>query len=196
MKKVLVILGILLAVAVGCNAQGLPFSLYVGGAVSIPTSPDGFKETYNTGYHGTLGAGYNFMPNFQIIGKAEYHRFSYDFADLSDIDGGANKLWMFGADGKFSLNAPVFPFKPFLFGGVGMAKMQFGEFSGDNLSLVTAYNDATLGDQSEFYYNIGVGGEYKMGPAWSFFVQARYVNVNTEGDAWVFVPVTLGLKFF
>ena len=198
MKRVIILLSALLVFAVAGNAQSVqPFSLYVGGALSVPTSPDGFKDTYNTGYHGSLGAGYKFAPNFQVVGKAEYHHFSFDLDDASGVDGGENKLWMFGADGRYSLNMPTFPMKPFFFGGVGMANISFGDFSGSNTTLVTALNDQ-VADESEtkMYFNFGGGGEFKLGPTWSFFAQARYVSVQTEGDSWVFIPFTLGLKFF
>ncbi|MDD3731554.1 MAG: outer membrane beta-barrel protein [candidate division Zixibacteria bacterium] len=197
MKKCILILFVLMAFAVACKAQGVqPFSLYVGGAVSVPTSPDGFKETYKTGYHGSIGAGYKFAPNFQLVGKAEYHQFAYDFESESGIDGGENKLLMFGADGRFSLNVPAFPVKPFIFGGAGIANIKFSEFSGSNTSLVTSMNEYIPEDQNKLYFNVGGGGEFKMSPALSFFIQGRYVNVKTEGDAYVFIPVTLGIKFF
>ena len=197
MKKLIIVLSILFVFTIACKAQSVqPFSLYVGGALSVPTSPDGFKETYKTGFHGSVGAGYKFAPNFQLVGKAEFHQFSYDFESATGIDGGENKLWMFGADGRLSLSIPALPVKPFIFGGAGMANIKFNDFSGSNTSLVTAMNEYTPEDQNKLYYNVGLGGEFKLGPAWSFFVQGRYVNVKTDGDAWVFIPFTLGLKFF
>ena len=139
-------------------------------------------------------------PNFQVIGKIEYNTFSFDFDNTSWAtgltDGGNEKLLMFGADGRFSLGAPAVPFKPFIFGGGGLAHITMSEFEGTDLSLVTSANELSDISENKFYFNIGAGAEFKAGPAFSFFAQARYVSVATEGESAAFIPISLGLKFF
>lgn len=200
MKRVLLAIALVFALTAAVSAQvpSSPFSLYVGGAVSMPQSPDGFKETYKTGYHGFAGVGFSFMPKMQLVGKVEYNTFSYDWdnnewAGLSD--GGSESMLMFGADARLSIGVPAAPFKPFLFGGGGFAHMKTEEFSGTDLLLATSVN-STIEDQTKPYFNVGAGAEFKMGPAMSFFAQARYVSVATEGESASFIPLSLGLKFF
>ena len=116
MKKVLLIAFVLTVFALGAHATApVPFSIYAGGAVSVPSSPDGFKDGFNTGYHGMIGAGYKALPLLQIVGKVEYHNFGFDWT---------------------------------------------------------------------------------VSPTVKLFLQGRYVNVNTEGNAMSFIPVTVGLRFF
>lgn len=199
MKKVLLTVALVFALAAAVSAQvPSPFSFYVGGAVSVPQSPDGFKETYKTGYHGFAGVGYSFVPKMQLVGKIEYNTFAFDWDNSGWPgldDGGSQKLLMFGADARFSFGVPAAPFKPFLFGGGGFANVKTDEFSGTDMVLATSVN-SSLEDQTKAYFNVGAGADFKMGPAMSFFAQVRYVSVATEGDAATFIPLSLGLKFF
>ncbi|MBD3404171.1 outer membrane beta-barrel protein [candidate division GN15 bacterium] len=200
MKKVFLTFAFVALMAVGASAQmpSSPVSLYVGGALSLPQSPDDFSETYKTGYHGFAGVGFSFIPKLQVIGKIEYNTFSFDF-DNNAIPGlsggGTQNLLMFGADGRFSLGVPAAPFKPFVFAGAGLANISLSDWEGDDLLLATSLNEA-MESQTEMYFNLGAGAEFKMGPMMSFFAQARYVSVQTEGDAASFIPVSVGLKFF
>jgi opacity protein-like surface antigen len=138
------------------------------------------------------------MPNLQVVGKVEYNRFGFDFDDGSQsflTDGGQQNTWLFGGDARMSFNLPASPIKPFAFAGAGMARISVSDFEGTDLVLTTAINDG-LESVSEFYWNIGAGAEMKISPMVSFFAQARYINVATEGDALTWVPISLGLKFF
>ena len=196
MKKLLLVFAVLTVFAIGANAQlPVPFSLYAGGALSVPSSPDGFKDGWNTGYHGMAGIGFKMAPIFQVIGKAEYHNFGYDFGDVTDMDGGNAKIWLFGADGRLSLNLPASPVAPFIFGGAGMANIKQSDFSGTNL-IASTLNEMIPDSQNKFYYNVGVGFETKLGPSINFFGQGRYVSIDTDGTTTKFIPITFGLKFF
>ena len=81
MKKILAILAILLTFGAVASAQipSSPVSLYVGGALSIPTAPESFTTSFKNGYHGSLGLGFDVNPAFELIGKVEYHTFNFDF---------------------------------------------------------------------------------------------------------------------
>ena len=202
MKKAMIALVALLVFAVGAQAQmpSAPFSLYAGGALSLPNSPDAFKDAYKNGFHGYVGAGQNVMPKMQLVGKIEYNQFSFDFdgtglATAGVDGGGSQKVWMFGADARYALGLPAAPLKPFFFGGGGMASISTSDFEGSNLSLVTSTNDQLEG-QTKMYWNIGAGAEFKTSPMMSLFVQARYVSVMTDGEALNFIPISVGLKFF
>jgi len=198
MRRSFAIVGCVLVLAVSASAQvSVPFSVYAGGAFSVPRSPDGFKDSYKTGLHGLVGLGYKMGPGFQLVGKVEYHKFSYDFGffGVSDVTGGDTKIWMFGGDGRFSLGLPAAPIKPFVFAGVGLADVQQSDFGG-NLILAQSLSRTFPEKQNRLYYNLGVGVELGGGPAFGFFAQVRYVSIATKGSATAFVPITVGLKFF
>lgn len=194
MKRVITILSILLVFAVAASAQvPNPVSLYGGGAVSMP-SGDGFSSGWNTGWHGHLGVGYKMSPLFQVVGKAEFHNFGANLDGLA-LDGGDIKISMFGADGRYQLNMPAAPIKPFFFGGIGLANWKIDDYTGSSLAA-SVLNAANPGTQSKLYWNIGAGVDFKVGPTASLFVQGRYVNITSDGSSLGFIPITLGLKFF
>ncbi len=196
MKKSLLAMICVVVFALSVSAQvSAPFSLYAGGALSLPSAPDGFKDSFKTGYHGLIGLGYKMGPGFQLVGKAEYHKFAFDFAGLSGVDGGDSKMWMFGGDGRFALGLPAAPVKPFVFGGVGIANIKQSDFGG-NLSLASSLTPSFPESQNKVYYNFGGGVELKTGPGFCLFVQGRYVSIATEGNSTSFIPITVGLKFF
>lgn len=200
MKKSMIALAALLLFAVGAQAQmpSSPFSFYVGGALSLPNAPDAFKNTYKTGFHGFAGVGFSVMPKLQLVAKGELNSFSFDFdqnAMPGISEGGKQNIWMFGGDARFSMGVPAAPFKPFGFAGAGFANVKTTDFGGTDLSLATSLN-SSLESMTKMYWNIGLGAEFKSGPAMSLFVQARYVNIATEGDAMQFIPISVGLKFF
>ena len=71
MKKLLLVLVCVVALSAMASAQTpKPFSLYVGGLVSVPQS-DNFSDAYNMGWHFSLGMGFNVMPNMQVMPKIE-----------------------------------------------------------------------------------------------------------------------------
>lgn len=177
-------------------APSPPVSLYAGGLVSVPSSPDLFSDGYKTGYHGTVGVGLKAAPNFQLVGKFEYHTFKSEAAGLLGIQDGSRNILMFGGDARFSPSMPAAPVKPFFLAGIGFANVKQDSFTGPSL-LTSALNTAIPpGDETKFYFNIGAGIDLFSTPKLGMFIQARYVNVATSGEALQFIPVTLGLKFF
>jgi opacity protein-like surface antigen len=195
MKKIAVTLSILLIFAVGASAQmSKPFTVYAGAGLSFPMS-DGLKSVQNTGFHGSVGVGFNAMPMLQIVGKIEYHSFAADQAEYSlalgtteDVKGGTFAPLMFGVDGRYAFSLPAAPFAPYAFGGIGLARISWSDIT---------YGSTTLSfeDQTKMYFNVGAGVEFDITPAASLFVQGRYVNIATEGEATTMIPFTVGLKF-
>jgi len=202
MKKLLMILAILFAFGASASAQmpSSPVSFYAGGALSIPTAPDSFKDTFKNGYHGMLGVGFDVSPMLELVGKVEYHTFKFDFDGSevfsTDYSGGTNKMWMFGGDLKFSPSLPALPVSPYVLGGLGLANIKQSEFDGPTSLALDLFNEAISDSQTKLYWNMGAGFTLKTGPAFSLFAQARYVNITTEGESSAFIPVTVGLKFF
>lgn len=205
MKKLILVALFVFASATLSSAQvsvPSPFSLYASGAISVPTSPSTFKEIYKTGLHGSIGVGFKLAPNFQAIGKIEYHQFKLDgdgFADATGITGvtdGTNRMLMFGVDGRFSLGLPAAPIKPFILGGIGIARLSQTEYSGTNTLATSTLNSFLPASQSKVYFNIGGGADLASGPAFSLFAQIRYVSIATSDGSSAFIPISLGIKFF
>jgi hypothetical protein len=203
MKKLILTLIALLVLSAVSMAQvgtpSSPVSWYAGAFLSMPTGPDGFSDGWKLGYHGMVGAGLNVAPKLQMIGKIEYHKFGFDFDgnSISNAEGGGINTWMFGVDGKLNLGAPVVPVKPYVIGGLGIASMKFNDYTSTDTALATSLNSGAAGETfSKVYFNFGGGAEFNLGPKTSWFLQARYVSVATEGGATTYIPLTVGLKFF
>lgn len=199
MKKILTILAILLAFSVSASAQmpSSPVSFYAGGALSIPSGPDSFKAMFKNGYHGMVGVGMSMSPMLELIGKLEYHTFQVDFDQvLTGWSGGTNKMWMFGADVKLSPSFPGLPVKPYALVGLGMANMKQSEFTGPASLSLSLVNSVIAESTTKVYWNLGVGMHLMNSPAFSLFVQARYVNIAAEAGSMQFIPITIGAKFF
>ena len=122
MKKLLILALILAFTAMTASAQvpAKPMTIYGGVGMSLPTSPDEFKDFWSMGFHGLGAVGFNAAPKLQLLGKIEYHNFAFDWGDIPG-DGGAISFLMIGGDVKLNLGVPLAPTKPFILGGVGMA---------------------------------------------------------------------------
>jgi len=201
MKQLVVVVSLLALCVASVGAQvsapKAPFSIYAGGSMAIPNGPTEFTDMYKAGYNGFAGLGFKAFPKTQLVAKLEYNQFPFDPIGATGIDGGNTKIFMYGADARMSLAPPAFPLKPFAFVGGGMANMSFDQFSGSNSTLVTALNTTVNGwSENKPYFNVGAGFEFMSTPAFSLFLQGRYVSVATTGGATTFVPFSLGLKFF
>jgi len=190
MRRVILALSILLVFALSTSAQVLkPFNVYVGGGVSLPMSPEVFKDNWKIGFHGTVGVGYKAAPTVQIVGKAEYHSIPFDWGDISGVSGFSLNALMFGVDGRFVFGAPDAPAKPLLFAGLGVANVSFSDLEGPGVSVPITV------EETKVYFNAGGGVEFKAGPTITIFIQASYVSIATSGEATGFVPITAGIKF-
>jgi hypothetical protein len=197
MRKLMLILAILLSFAVVASAEvPSPLSFYAGGAFSMPNGPTAFKDAYKTGYHGWIGAGYTVAPTFQVVGKIEHNHFAFDNGSFTGVEGGSMKIWMYGADAKFSPKVPTFPIKPFMFAGAGWASSKISEFTGSNTLATAVLNEGTNQTVTKMYWNIGAGADIFSGPAFSVFLQGRWVSIQTEGSSTSFIPVSMGVRFF
>ena len=156
MKNLTLVIACLFVFATGALAVGpsAPVSLYAGGLVSVPSSPDLFKDGYKTGYHGLAGLGLNATPALQFVGKLEYHTFSSQASGVLGVTDGSRKVLMFGTDARFMPSLPAMPIKPFGFVGIGYANVKQNAFGGTDL-LASALNAALPAEeQTKFYFNI------------------------------------------
>ncbi len=200
MKKIPLLLIILLfGVVASTSAQvpGKPFTLYLDAGLNSVSAPDTFKDLHKLGYHFEGGLGFKVFPFVQVVGKVGLNTIAKDWnltPILSDaLSGGNIKIMTFGLDARAAIGAPLAPIKPFAFIGGGYAKL-----TEDDITITTGvlgdYNISAMDDQTKFYYNIGAGLEFGGGP-FSFFLQARYTSIATDGESIKYIPVSLGIKF-
>ncbi|MDD4051240.1 MAG: outer membrane beta-barrel protein [candidate division Zixibacteria bacterium] len=187
MKMFLLSLAVMLCLAAFVSAQDVkPIDIYIGGGLSLPNSPDFFKDYWKTGYHGLAGVGFKAFPGFSLVGMAEYHSFPID---AEGVDGGSFNFFLFTVNGRLALDIPAAPIKPYFLGGIGLANSKISDITeGDETFKF-------IGSETDLCFNVGAGLEFKAGPAAAIFIQGRYVYINTEGDALTYIPITLGVKF-
>ena len=202
MKKIILLTLMLTAIATLCHAQvpPKPFDVYFGVGATFGSAPQEFTDMHKEGYHLYGGLGLNMMPMIQAVGKVEYHSFSKDFdeflPDADNLDGATRRLLMIGADARLGARIPTAPISPFLFAGIGFARVSESDIG---TALEIAYEevfDETYDKPSEtdFYFNIGGGVEFRALQVFNVFVQGKYVNIKQDGDNLVMIPITVGLK--
>ena len=196
MKKIILIIATMLLFSLSAMAQvpSKPFSIYGNLGVSLPQSPDGFKDLYKMGLHANAGVGFAVAPTMQLVGKVGIHRFGVDKDAMGDgdLDGGTFTAITYGVDLRASLGVPMAPIKPFGFGGIGMASLKVGEITSNVINASPSISE------SKFYFNFGGGIEFKSGPLMSFFVQASYIGISVDDtfdERIVMIPISLGIKF-
>ena len=196
MKKIILTTALLLLFSVSAMAQvpSKPFNIYGNLGVSLPQSPDGFKDFYKMGFHGNVGLGISTAPFMQLVGKLGYHYFGPDKDEMgdADLDGGTFTAITYGVDLRASLGVPTAPIKPFGFAGIGMASMKVGDITSSILDTSPEISE------TKFYFNFGGGIEFKSGPLMSFFIQASYIGISVDdisSERIVMIPISLGIKF-
>ncbi len=198
--RVLLPLIILIVTTSGVWSQipSKPFNIYAGGGITIPTKPSEFNDNYNLGYHGFAGLGLFVAPMIQAVGKIGLHSSTRDFDDFVDpnADGGDFTALTFGVDARLAIGAPVVPIKPFGFAGIGMSNIKRSDIE-PSVEFVTEPPNLESITETKFYYNIGAGLEFKVGPGFTFFVQGAYIGISSgdiSDEAIGLFPVSVGLK--
>jgi hypothetical protein len=181
------------------------FMFGIGVGLAVPTAD--FRNVIKDGYdiHAHLG----FFPSAGPVGlRIDGDYVGFPNRDLSCsqcpgtklLQGSANLVVRFPMDRKSPVNPQIY-----FLGGGGIDK--FTDFTAYRTNdaprtLVTAGKDtyvgagsyataATAGDKSLFYH-WDAGGGIQLG---KFFIEAKYVSVNTTGDQTAYVPITIGLNF-
>ena len=185
MKKLFILAVILAFTAMTASAQvpAKPFNIYGSAGITMPMSPDVFKDGWNMGFHGNAQLGFNAFPKTELLLNLGYHTFSADFGDLTGYEGCTFSTILTGVDLKLNLGVPMAPIKPFVFAGGGLAVMSFSD-------LTTTSGTISFDSENEFYFEIGGGVEFTK-----FFVKLKYVSIATEGESTALVPISIGLKF-
>lgn len=163
----------------------------IGGGVSVPIGE--FGDGAKTGFHGQAMVGF-MVPGVPVEMRGEFMYHSFDGKDGGTfnpsgsgpdtrvIAGAVNGLWQLSGneDGSNSGTQNIY-----IMGGVGLynVDLDFGSAS-----------TATSDSETKFGLNVGGGLKFNL-VGLDTFVEARFHNVFTDGDALRMIPITVGLMF-
>ena len=169
------------ATARGQGAMGMRWGLAGGAAF-----PHGDAwDVYSTGYQAAL----LFNVNAPIVGL----RFEgiYSRMEEESVPGQSGHVQVGGGSANLVLGPKLVAFRPYLIGGGGFYRVKF------SATREVAEIENT---QDKFGWNAGVGISFGVGPVSTIFLEARYVEIQTDpnfvlGSHFKFVPVTVGFVF-
>lgn len=150
----------------------------VSAGLSMPTGDLGDIAKSGYSVNGLLGVT---MPMSPLGFRAEVGYNSWDGKDAFD----GSTVSSLSGTGNVVLQVPgMIVAKPYLIGGLGVHRVKFDASDAADDSD----NETKLG------WNVGGGLNFGLGTL-STMIEARYVTVNTEGNAIHYVPVTFGIMF-
>jgi opacity protein-like surface antigen len=193
-----------------CQAQDEHrWTIHGGGGVS-PLVGD-ISNRLDTGWHFTVGGGYNFGSHFTLTGDFMYNGFGVSRAVLNEaqVPDGNARMWSLTANPKVRVN-PEWKVDPYVVGGIGYYRRTveftrpvlvpvfiFDPFFGAFFNTVVQTNQV-LGTITRDGLGGSVGGgvDIKVGSGGvKLFTEVRYHHVNTGSVDTQMVPVTVGLRW-
>jgi opacity protein-like surface antigen len=194
----LVLIVVLLLAGAATAQVSKNFNLYAGGGITFPTTLSGLNENWKDGYHIMGGVGFSVLPKVQGLVKLEFHQLNLDWEELNytDVSGNAFQSLLMGVEGRAGIGVPAVRLRPYVIAGFGIAKISYSEVEvPSGVAIPTLPTPAGFFDnKSEFYYNLGVGVNYKMMPMLNVFIQLQTVRISTEGKTSSLFPLTVGVK--
>ena len=176
--RTLTALVMVLALAGTTNLVAQRAKIGVGGGPTIPMGD--FGDSFKTGWHGQVNVLFDLpaLP-FDIRVDGQYGEHKVDASVSSD----KAKLITGMVGAQLPLGPPGSPAKPYLTGGVGITNFDFDSGS-----------PGVSGSSSDFMIGGGGGVTFSVGSV-SLFVEARLMNVFSEGSSTTFLPITGGILF-
>ena len=195
MRKLLSACFVILVVATPALAQDKPVDVNVGFGVTFPTS--GFKDSFNTGWDGTIGVTYNINPKLGIQSEYIYGRMNGPEKTIlvSPIPGGATSAQLIESNhqmhvGSFNLVYKEHPSDSaiggFVLGGAGIYHRMI-QLTSPAIGYATYCDpywyvcypvavsvDNILGTRSSNDFGIDFGGGVTFGHEAKFYVEMRY----------------------
>lgn len=163
---------VLIAIAAPLQAQARGYVGF-GGGVSMPLGS--FGDAVDTGYLGQVIAGITGASG-KLGGRVDgmYLTHGYGPYNYRIIGFNADVVFTPSAGGKAA---------PYFLGGLGM-------FNGKSTGTGVVSDGST-----DLAFNLGGGLTIKAGARMSFFAEARYISIQTEGGKTAFIPISVGLRF-
>ncbi len=199
MKRYALVLIVILLLAGAATAQvSKNFNIYAGGGITFPTTLSGLNENWKDGYHVMGAIGFNVLPNIQALAKVEFHQLGLDWEELNytDVSGNAFQSLLLGIEGRAGIGMPAVQLRPYIIAGFGIAKISYSDI--EVPQGVSVPSLPTAGDffdsKTEFYYNLGMGVDYKIMPMLNVFLQFQSVRISTEDRTSSLFPITVGVK--
>ncbi len=156
------------------SAQAQSITLGVGGGATLPMGD--FNDVAKLGWHGMANVGYGLPSGLGFRGEFFYGQ--------NTVDGVDGKVKLSGAMASVTYDIQsAGGIKPYVLGGVGYHKVQIDITGGGS------------GDDSAISFGGGAGLKFKAGSDSNFFVEARYINISTEGGSTAYIPVSAGISF-
>lgn len=152
-----------------------PVQLGIAGGVSLPTSD--LADIANTGFNGTVTVG--MTPAMIPLGIRIDGAFN-QFAIKDNLADG--NVRFISVTGNLVYKIPGATVSPYLIGGAGLynAKVEVAPFGSEA--------------ENKFGWNVGGGINMPLS-GFSTFIEARYNQVQTDGEALKFIPITFGILF-
>lgn len=148
----------------------------VGAGLTVPTGD--LADAVGTGWHAIANVGYDMTSGLGVRGDFLYGQHTYD-AD-SDFK---LKLAGFWGNVTYTIKSTA-SIKPYLIGTIG----------GTN-SKTTGPSGFDSESSTDLTYGAGAGIKFKAGSDANFFVEGRYLIVNSDGDNGKFIPISAGIRF-
>ena len=176
MKRLLAGSALVVAALFG-TATALPaqVGLGIGGG---PTTIAGGLDDFSTGWHaqGSLSIGLPLLP-FGVRGDLLYQQLpgsgARDGQTYHQLGGFANAT-------LDVLPIPLMPVRPYVLGGLGLVNHRV--------------RNGDLDDGTDLGLNLGAGVRVSL-LGFGGFLEAKFQNVFTDGDAHRTIPITLGITF-
>ncbi len=174
------------AAPTAASAQGFSGVHFgVAGGAIFPTQDA--RDTYNTGYHGSVMVNVN-APVSPIGLRLEG---MYARTNEKDLVGRSGNVQIGAGTVNLVLGPRRVSVKPYFVGGGGVYRVRFSETT----NLVTVRQT-----QTSFGWNAGGGISLPVGPTTTMFIEARYTRIETKPNPFVrnhftLVPVTVGFVF-
>jgi opacity protein-like surface antigen len=138
-----------------------------------------FGDGYKMGWLGQVVAGIT-GPNGMLGGRIDgmYIRHSLD----GTVDGSTAML---GANGDLvvspgSADAKI---RPYLLGGIGF------------FNVKSEQGSTEFPSDTKFAFNLGAGLRFGGSGRMSFFVEGRYLSIQTEGSSTGMIPIAVGVRW-
>ena len=185
------------------------FAFSAGGGFTEPVKQSDGR--FDTGFHFGAGAGYNFHPNFGLMGEFGFNHLGVSSRVLNSVGApdGSGRIYSLTLNPIVHFN-PKGKFDVYAIGGGGYYRRTV-EFTQPGVQTVTAFDpffgfypatigtNVVLGSFSQNKAGLNIGGGVSMrlkgDSNTKFFAEARYHYIYTSPVRTAVLPVTFGLRW-